>query len=190
MMRDGDIVEMDVGESLGWVGFAGVDADMRLLCGLKARSTSSTRPPISSRRRTCDRRQARHLQRRLRRRPDRRLQEALGREVNMPVAAVATATGVGDIGTGCARRRESLQAIWRGARARQASASRFVAARCMACSEATVRASRRSSKSSPASMPRSRAARIICSGQELRVPVHAEAREGARPRLRPSESRD
>ena len=35
MMRDGDIVEMDVGESLGWVGMAGIDADMRLLCGLK-----------------------------------------------------------------------------------------------------------------------------------------------------------
>jgi ribose transport system substrate-binding protein len=34
MMRDGDIVEMNVGESLGWVGMAGIDADMRLLCGL------------------------------------------------------------------------------------------------------------------------------------------------------------
>jgi ribose transport system substrate-binding protein len=34
MMRDGDIVEMNVGESLGWVGYAGVDANMRLLCGL------------------------------------------------------------------------------------------------------------------------------------------------------------
>ncbi|MEM7524240.1 MAG: sugar ABC transporter substrate-binding protein [Pseudomonadota bacterium] len=34
MMRDGDIVEMNVGESLGWVGMAGLDADMRLLCGL------------------------------------------------------------------------------------------------------------------------------------------------------------
>ncbi len=34
MMRDGDIVEMIVGESLGWVGMAGVDANMRLLCGL------------------------------------------------------------------------------------------------------------------------------------------------------------
>ncbi len=34
MMRDGDIVEMNVGESLGWVGMAGMDADMRLLCGL------------------------------------------------------------------------------------------------------------------------------------------------------------
>lgn len=32
MMRDDDIVEMNVGESLGWVGFAGVDANMRLLC--------------------------------------------------------------------------------------------------------------------------------------------------------------
>ena len=34
MMRDGDIVEMNVGESLGWVGMAGTDANMRLLCGL------------------------------------------------------------------------------------------------------------------------------------------------------------
>ncbi|MHB1104373.1 MAG: sugar ABC transporter substrate-binding protein [Devosia sp.] len=34
MIRDGDIVEMNVGESLGWVGMAGTDADMRLLCGL------------------------------------------------------------------------------------------------------------------------------------------------------------
>lgn len=34
MMREGDIVEMDVGESLGWVGMAGTDADMRVLCGL------------------------------------------------------------------------------------------------------------------------------------------------------------
>ncbi|MEO0914584.1 MAG: sugar ABC transporter substrate-binding protein, partial [Pseudomonadota bacterium] len=33
MMRDGDIVEMNVGESLGWVGMAGTDANMRLLCG-------------------------------------------------------------------------------------------------------------------------------------------------------------
>ena len=36
MMRDGDIVEMNVGESLGWVGMAGTDANMRLLCGLPA----------------------------------------------------------------------------------------------------------------------------------------------------------
>lgn len=35
MMRDGDIVEMNVGESLGWVGMAGTDANMRLLCGLE-----------------------------------------------------------------------------------------------------------------------------------------------------------
>jgi ribose transport system substrate-binding protein len=34
MLRDGDIVEMVAGESLGWVGMAGVDANMRLLCGL------------------------------------------------------------------------------------------------------------------------------------------------------------
>lgn len=34
MIRDGDIVEMAVGESLGWVGMAGTDANMRLLCGL------------------------------------------------------------------------------------------------------------------------------------------------------------
>jgi len=34
MLRDGDIVEMAVGESLGWVGMAGIDADMRLLCGI------------------------------------------------------------------------------------------------------------------------------------------------------------
>ena len=34
MMRDGNIVEMDVGESLGWVGMAGTDANMRLLCGM------------------------------------------------------------------------------------------------------------------------------------------------------------
>jgi len=33
LLRQGQI-EMDVGESLGWVGMAGVDADMRLLCGL------------------------------------------------------------------------------------------------------------------------------------------------------------
>ena len=34
MMREADIVEMNVGESLGWVGMAGTDANMRLLCGL------------------------------------------------------------------------------------------------------------------------------------------------------------
>lgn len=34
MLRDGDIVEMIVGESLGWVGYAGVDVNMRALCGL------------------------------------------------------------------------------------------------------------------------------------------------------------
>ena len=32
MMRDGDMVEMLVGESLGWVGMAAMDADMRVLC--------------------------------------------------------------------------------------------------------------------------------------------------------------
>jgi ribose transport system substrate-binding protein len=36
MLRDGDVVEMVVGESLGWVGMAGVDANMRVLCGLPA----------------------------------------------------------------------------------------------------------------------------------------------------------
>lgn len=35
MMRDGDIVEMNVGESLGWVGMAGMDNDMRILCGME-----------------------------------------------------------------------------------------------------------------------------------------------------------
>ncbi len=34
MMREGDIVEMVVGESLGWVGLAGVDVNMRVLCDL------------------------------------------------------------------------------------------------------------------------------------------------------------
>jgi ribose transport system substrate-binding protein len=42
MMRDGDIVEMNVGESLGWVGMAGVDANMRLLCGLDPVTTLNT----------------------------------------------------------------------------------------------------------------------------------------------------
>lgn len=32
LMRDGDLVEMNVGESLAWVGWSGVDATMRLLC--------------------------------------------------------------------------------------------------------------------------------------------------------------
>ena len=32
LLREGDLVEMNVGESLGWVGWAGVDATMRLLC--------------------------------------------------------------------------------------------------------------------------------------------------------------
>ena len=42
MMRDGDIVEMNVGESLGWVGMAGTDANMRLLCGLDPVGTLNT----------------------------------------------------------------------------------------------------------------------------------------------------
>jgi len=42
MMRDGEIVEMLVGESLGWVGYAGVDANMRLLCGLDPVTTLNT----------------------------------------------------------------------------------------------------------------------------------------------------
>jgi len=42
MMRDGDIVEMLVGESLGWVGMAGTDANMRLLCGLDPVATLNT----------------------------------------------------------------------------------------------------------------------------------------------------
>lgn len=33
LLREGE-VEMNVGESLGWVGMAGMDANMRLLCGL------------------------------------------------------------------------------------------------------------------------------------------------------------
>lgn len=33
MIRE-DTVQMDVGESLGWAGYAAVDAQMRLLCGL------------------------------------------------------------------------------------------------------------------------------------------------------------
>ncbi|MEO1226573.1 MAG: substrate-binding domain-containing protein [Pseudomonadota bacterium] len=32
LLREGDLVEMNVGESLGWVGWSGVDATMRLLC--------------------------------------------------------------------------------------------------------------------------------------------------------------
>lgn len=42
MMREGDIVEMNVGESLGWVGMAGTDANMRLLCGLEPVTTLNT----------------------------------------------------------------------------------------------------------------------------------------------------
>ena len=42
MMREGDVVEMLVGESLGWVGMAGADADMRLLCGLEPVTTLNT----------------------------------------------------------------------------------------------------------------------------------------------------
>ncbi|MEM6460281.1 MAG: sugar ABC transporter substrate-binding protein [Pseudomonadota bacterium] len=42
MMREGDIVEMNVGESLGWVGMAGTDANMRLLCGLDPVTTLNT----------------------------------------------------------------------------------------------------------------------------------------------------
>ena len=42
MMREGDIVEMNVGESLGWVGMAGTDANMRLLCGLDPVGTLNT----------------------------------------------------------------------------------------------------------------------------------------------------
>jgi ribose transport system substrate-binding protein len=33
MVRTGD-VDMDIGESLGWVGYASVDAALRSLCGL------------------------------------------------------------------------------------------------------------------------------------------------------------
>ena len=42
LLRQGAI-EMDVGESLGWVGMAGVDASMRLLCG-KGKITDSNAP--------------------------------------------------------------------------------------------------------------------------------------------------
>lgn len=42
MMREGDIVEMIVGESLGWVGYAGLDADMRVLCGEEKVDTLNT----------------------------------------------------------------------------------------------------------------------------------------------------
>lgn len=33
LLRDGDLMEMNVGESLSWVGWASVDGIMRLLCG-------------------------------------------------------------------------------------------------------------------------------------------------------------
>lgn len=42
MMRDGDVVEMIVGESLGWTGLAGVDVNMRALCGLPPVGTLNT----------------------------------------------------------------------------------------------------------------------------------------------------
>jgi ribose transport system substrate-binding protein len=38
MVRDG-IVEMDVGESVGWIGAAALDYDMRLLCGVQGEAT-------------------------------------------------------------------------------------------------------------------------------------------------------
>ncbi len=42
MMRDGDVIEMVVGESLGWVGMAGVDANMRVLCDMPKVDTLNT----------------------------------------------------------------------------------------------------------------------------------------------------
>ena len=33
LLRDGDLMEMNVGESLSWVGYASVDGIMRMLCG-------------------------------------------------------------------------------------------------------------------------------------------------------------
>ena len=81
MMRDGDIVEMDVGESLGWVGMAGIDADMRAALrpatGDRAQHARLYLRQVERR----DRRQAGDLQRRLWRRAYRRLQEALGHQV-------------------------------------------------------------------------------------------------------------
>ena len=41
MVRNGD-VDMDVGESLGWVGYAGLDVDMRAICGLPPVETLNT----------------------------------------------------------------------------------------------------------------------------------------------------
>jgi ribose transport system substrate-binding protein len=41
MVRNGD-VDMDVGESLGWVGYAGMDVDMRAICGLAPVETLNT----------------------------------------------------------------------------------------------------------------------------------------------------
>ena len=32
LLRDGDQMEMDVGESLAWVGYASIDGTMRMLC--------------------------------------------------------------------------------------------------------------------------------------------------------------
>src|SRR5262249_55789674 len=32
-LRDGDLMEMNVGESLSWVGYASIDGIMRMLCG-------------------------------------------------------------------------------------------------------------------------------------------------------------
>ncbi len=95
MMRDGDIVEMNVGESLGWVGMAGIDADMRVLCG-KGKVTEAQHARLYLRQvERRDRRQARDLQRRLRRRAYRRLQEALGHPVTSSPAA-ARGRRVGD----------------------------------------------------------------------------------------------
>ena len=98
MMRDGDIVEMDVGESLGWVGMAGIDADMRLLCGKGTVTKLNTPAYIFDKSNVATAGQAGDLQRRLWRRAYRRIQEALGRSVtsDAPVDARAAGASLGD----------------------------------------------------------------------------------------------
>ena len=93
MMRDGDIVEMDVGEFAG-LGRHGRHrrrhaSPVRAEAGHRAQHARLHLRQVQCR----DRRQARHLRRRLRRRAYRGLQEALGRSVNPAAPAARRAAG-------------------------------------------------------------------------------------------------
>ena len=187
MMRDGDIVEMDVGESLGWVGMAGIDADMRLLCGLRP-VTEAQHAGLYLRQVQCrDRGQAGDLQRRLWRRAYRRLQEALGHSVTASAPRAAPAPGASSIDALVV---ENLSKRFGGALALNGVSLRVRRGEVHGLL-GSQRLGQIDADQNPCRLPCARARRADASVRRptCRSRSPGDNAQGARPRLRASESR-